>query len=86
MNTCFDDDDTLVIRLQRAPTEAQLEQINTSFGHLAGSGAIHSVVPMEPELREHDRLDLHRIAIPAAKHAYADLRELIDLCNTFVED
>jgi len=77
--------DTLIIRLQQAPTEAELAEINTKFGYLAGSGAIHSVVPTEPELREHDRLDLHRIAIPAAKHAYADLRELIDLCNTFVE-
>ena len=77
--------DTLIIRLRHSPTDEQLTEINTKFAFLAGSGAIHSVVPTEPELREHDRLDLHRIAIPAAKHAYADLRELIDLCNTFVE-
>ena len=77
--------DTLIIRLQQAPTESQLAEINAKFGYLSGSGAIVSVAPMEPELREQDRLDLHRIAVPAARHAYADLRELIDLCNTFME-
>ncbi|MFI0528101.1 MAG: hypothetical protein ACH37H_18495, partial [Ilumatobacteraceae bacterium] len=76
--------DTLVIRLQQAPTEGQLAQLNTSFGHLAGSGAIHATAPMTPEQRDNDKLALPRIAIPAAKHAYSDLRELIDLCNTFV--
>ena len=76
--------DTLVIRLQQAPTEGQLAQLNTSFGHLAGAGAIHATAPMTPEQRDNDKLALPRIAIPAAKHAYSDLRELIDLCNTFV--
>ena len=77
---------TLVVRLQQAPTEAQLAQLNERFGHLAGSGTIHAIGPMEPERKENDRLDLHRIAIPSAQHAYSDLRELIDLCNTFVDD
>ena len=76
---------TLVVRLHQAPTEAQLAQLNEQFGHLAGSGTIHATGPMEPERKENDRLDLPRIAIPSAKHAYADLRELIDLCNTFVD-
>jgi uncharacterized protein (TIGR00730 family) len=76
---------TLVVRLHQAPTEAQLAQLNEQFGHLAGTGTIHATGPMEPERKENDRLDLPRIAIPSAKHAYADLRELIDLCNTFVD-
>jgi len=77
---------TLVIRLRRAPTPTQLALLNDRFGHLAGSGSIHTIEPTEPEKRDDDRLALARVAIPAAKHAYADLRELIDLCNTFVED
>ncbi|HQZ36185.1 MAG TPA: TIGR00730 family Rossman fold protein, partial [Ilumatobacteraceae bacterium] len=77
--------DTLIIRLRQAPSDAQLAEINTKFGYLAGSGVIHSAVATEPERREQDRLDLHRIAVPDAKHAYAAIRELIDLCNTFVE-
>ncbi len=77
--------DTLVVRLHKAPDAAQLALLNERFGHLCTSGTIHHAEPFEPERKENDRLDLQRIALPFSKHGYGELRELIDLCNTFVD-
>ncbi|MSX55659.1 MAG: TIGR00730 family Rossman fold protein, partial [Actinobacteria bacterium] len=77
--------DTLVVRLHQAPNEEQLLLLNDRFGHLCTSGTIHHAEPFEPERKENDRLDLQRIALPFSKHGYGELRELIDLCNTFVD-
>ena len=78
--------DTLVLRLKVAPTEAQLSHLNEQFGDLCGSGSIHVANPFEPEIADHDSLELQRIAIPAARHHYGELRRLIDQCNAFVAD
>ena len=48
-------------------------------------GTIHLAEPFDPERKENDRLDLQRIALPFSKHGYGELRELIDVCNTFVD-
>ena len=77
--------DQLVMRLRAKPTIDQLAALNREFGHLCKAGVIEAAEPFEPERRENDRLDLHRISFAFAKHGYGDLRELIDLCNTFVD-
>lgn len=77
--------DQLVLRLKVEPTTDQLAALNRGFGHLCKTGQIVAAQPFDPEVRENDRLDLHRIAFHFAKHGYGDLRELIDLCNTFVD-
>jgi uncharacterized protein (TIGR00730 family) len=74
----------LVIRLKAAPTADQIAALNRDFGHLCRSGAIVAAEPFDPEVRENDHLDLHRISFEFAKHGYGELRELIDLCNSFV--
>lgn len=77
--------DTLVLRLRTPPDAAQLDQLNERFAHLCDRGTIRVVEPFAPERRDEDALDLHRIAFSFAKHGYGDLREMIDLCNTFVD-
>ncbi|MFM7685117.1 MAG: TIGR00730 family Rossman fold protein [Actinomycetota bacterium] len=77
--------DTLVIRLHRAPTEQQLAVLNAQFAHLCTSGDIHVAQPFHVEVHEADHVELPRIAFVFAKHGYGDLREFIDLCNTFVD-
>ncbi|HNJ97984.1 MAG TPA: TIGR00730 family Rossman fold protein [Ilumatobacteraceae bacterium] len=77
--------DTLVVRLRQAPTDHQLAGLNERFGHLCTSGHIHRADAFEPERKEHDRLDLQRIAFTFAKHGYGELRELIDELNSFVD-
>ena len=77
--------DTLVIRLQQAPTDDQLAMLNTQFEHLCKGCTITRVAAFPPEVRDDDNVELPRIAFTFAKHGYGDLRELIDLCNTFVD-
>jgi uncharacterized protein (TIGR00730 family) len=76
--------DTLVLRLQQAPTSEQIGLLNERFGHLCKTGDIHAAEAFGPERKENDRLDLHRVAFVFAKHGYGDLREMIDLCNSFM--
>ena len=64
---------------------AQIDLLNDRFGHLCKTGRIHASEAFGPEKKDDDRLDLHRIAFVFAKHGYGDLREMIDLCNTFVD-
>src|SRR5437588_5349371 len=73
--------DTLVIRLQRAPTPAQLERLNESFGDICRKGAIEVTDPLPAEVSTDDRLDLARVKLTFDKHHYARLRQLIDALN-----
>ncbi len=75
--------ETLVVRLRKVPTAEQVHELNRRFGHLCKSGDIHVTEPIGPERKEQDRIHLPRIAFTFAKHGYGDLREMIDLCNTF---
>jgi uncharacterized protein (TIGR00730 family) len=77
--------DVLVLRLQHAPTPEEIEQLNEQFGYLCASGRIEASGPLEPELREHDAIELPRLAFHFAKHGYGDLRALINAVNGFVE-
>jgi uncharacterized protein (TIGR00730 family) len=75
--------DTLIIRLQREPTDAQLAELNDAFGHLCVDGAIERSDPFPVEVREQDALQLHRIKFRFAKHGFGELRRLIDQVNTW---
>ena len=76
----------LVVRVQHAPTEAQLELLNERFGHLCRVGRIERVAPHEREIAEHDAEHLPRIGLRFTRHGYGDLRAMIDLLNSFVSD
>jgi uncharacterized protein (TIGR00730 family) len=78
--------DTLVVRVQHPPTAAQLARLEAEFGHLCEQGTFSIIEPMPPEVRDGDRLELHRIGFMFGRHGYGDLREMIDLLNTFVDE
>jgi uncharacterized protein (TIGR00730 family) len=78
--------DLLVLRVRLEPTEEQLVLLNERFGHLCKRGVISKVQPLEPERKEADRLDLHRVAFAFAKHGYGELRAMIDTLNSFVPE
>ena len=73
------------MRLRFAPTAAQLAGLNEEFGYLCATGGIVATAALDPEVREHDAVDLPRIAFTFAKHGYGDLRALINAVNAFVE-
>lgn len=75
--------DLLVLRLQHAVTDEQLDTLNARFGHLCKSGSIARVDALDPERKERDHVDLPRIAFVFAKHGYGELRALIDTLNSF---
>lgn len=78
--------DDLLIRLRRAPDDAQLAALEERFGHLTTDGTIRRTEPYEIERRQGDRLHLERIVFPFAKHGYSDLRAMIDELNALVDD
>ena len=73
--------DKLVIRIRRAPDDAMLHTLNTTFAHILTSGAIERVAPLPLEVKENDRIEYPRIAFSFAKHGFGDLRLLIDALN-----
>ena len=76
--------DRLVVRMQQSPTDDQLAQLNDQFGHLCARRTIERAEPSTIERREHDRVDLARVAFTFAKHGFGDLRNMIDALNSFV--
>jgi uncharacterized protein (TIGR00730 family) len=76
--------DDLVVRMRQGPTEPQLASLNERFSHLAIDGAIKRVEPYGVERRQHDHVELPRIAFVFDHHGYAELRGLIDEINTYV--
>jgi uncharacterized protein (TIGR00730 family) len=75
--------DTLILRLQRAPTVEQLVSLNTEFGMYAGESGIIASTPLAAELADHDHLDLARITLQFNRRQPGRLRLLIDACNQF---
>ncbi|MCU1399680.1 MAG: hypothetical protein JWN62_2789 [Acidimicrobiales bacterium] len=75
--------DQLVLRMKRAPDDAQLSALNATFGFLCTSGSITRLKPLPIEVKENDRVEFQRIGFAFAKHGFGDLRLLIDTLNTY---
>ena len=73
--------DVLVLRLQRAPSDAQLDDLNRRFGHLCAAGRIERTTPLPEEVADGDKLSLPRVRLTFAKRYYGQLRTLIDALN-----
>jgi uncharacterized protein (TIGR00730 family) len=78
--------DLLIVRVRYEPTDEQIVVLNERFGHLCKRGSISRVAPLDPERKDADRLDLHRIGFAFAKHGYGELRAMIDTLNSFVPE
>jgi uncharacterized protein (TIGR00730 family) len=74
-----------VMRLKHEPTDEQIAMLNERFGHLFTNGRLVRAAPFEPERKENDKLDLSRIAFTFLRHAYGDMRDLINAVNSFVD-
>jgi uncharacterized protein (TIGR00730 family) len=73
--------DVLVLRMQRAPDDAQLEDLNQRFAHLCASGRIERTGPLPNEIADDDKVDFARIRLNFAKRYYGELRTFIDALN-----
>jgi uncharacterized protein (TIGR00730 family) len=78
--------DLLVLRMQTAPSKAELADLNRRFGDIVLSGRIRFTAPLPPERAGADHLELPRLALRFDKFSFARLRELIDALNECVGD
>ncbi len=73
--------DLLVLRMQRAPTDDQLNELEASFGSYATDGAIVRTSTTGTERAEDDVPDLPRLALRFNRRQPGRLRQLIDAIN-----
>jgi hypothetical protein len=71
----------MLIRLQHAPSDAELNRLNEEFADICVSGRIERTDPLPPEVSDNDHLDLPRIAFVFDQIHHARLRMLIDTLN-----
>ncbi len=75
--------DSLVIRLQREPSEAQIKQLNEQFSHLCKGGSIKRTEALKAEVSDDDFVHLPRISVTFGGREFGELRRMINVLNTF---
>lgn len=74
--------DTLVLRLEAAPTDAELAELQSTQDHLCVPGdTIRRTPALGPEISDDDVVDLPRIALRLDPHHVSSLGGLIDAVN-----
>jgi uncharacterized protein (TIGR00730 family) len=76
--------DLLIMRLQHAPTRAQIALLNEQFADVVLGGAIRPSKPLSPERSSGDHLELPRLAFRFDRIHYGRLRQMIDVVNSWV--
>ena len=71
--------DLLVLRVQTAPTKAELADLNKRFRDIVVRGSIRAAAPFPPERNDHP--ELPRLALRFDRFHFARLRMLIDAVN-----
>jgi uncharacterized protein (TIGR00730 family) len=71
--------DLLVLRVQTAPSKAELADLNKRFGDMLVRGSIRSAAPFPPERNDHP--ELPRLALRFDRFHFSRLRMLIDAVN-----
>ena len=71
--------DLLVLRVQTAPSKAELADLNKRFGDMVVRGSIRSAAPFPPERNDHP--ELPRLALRFDRFHFSRLRMLIDAVN-----
>ena len=79
-------DGRLILRLNQAPDQAQLEALNEQFSDIVASGSIEVIEATDAEKADGDSLDLERLALRFNRRSFGRLRQLVDVLNDFVED
>ncbi|MFB7250391.1 TIGR00730 family Rossman fold protein [Microbacterium sp. NPDC056234] len=74
-------DDVLVLRVKTAPTDAELEALNTEFAPFVASGLIERTDPLPVEVSDRDRVELPRVALRLRQREVGGLYRLIDALN-----
>ena len=73
--------EVMVIRLQRAPSDAELARLNEEFADCCSARGIWRTEPLGPERADRDHLELPRIAFELDLRFQGRFRQLIDALN-----
>jgi len=73
---------TLIIRLQKAPNEQRCNELSEQFIDITGGTKIKKTPPSKIEIHDNDHLSLERISFQFDKLHQGRLRELINALNT----
>jgi hypothetical protein len=73
--------DLLVLRVQAAPSKAEVADLNKRFGDIITQGSIRQASAFPPERSSNDHPELPRLALRFDRWHYARLRQLIDAVN-----
>lgn len=73
----------LVIRLQHAPTNDELDELNETFADICSQGVIERTEPLAAELAGQDHLELSRLVLYFDHNHHGRLRQLINAANTW---
>jgi hypothetical protein len=76
--------DTFVVRVKRALSTRQVEQLNDEFSHLVKSGTVDQ--HMGPLEGEDDHVDLPRVAFHHTKRGFGHVRRFIDRMNEMPDE
>jgi uncharacterized protein (TIGR00730 family) len=74
-------DDTLVLRLRNAPTDAEIAELDETFAPLIADGGIERSGPLPVEVSDRDRVDLPRLVLRLRQREVGGLYRLIDAVN-----
>lgn len=74
---------TMVLRVQRLPSQDALDSLGRSFADILRSPSIRPVEPSAQEVTDNDALALKRLALDFNQASFARLRQLIDELNRF---
>jgi uncharacterized protein (TIGR00730 family) len=71
----------LIIRLNRAPTAALIDQMNRDFSDIVTDGEIRETEPLPEEADDPESLSYHRLVMRFNREDFARLRQMIDVIN-----
>lgn len=73
--------DVLVIRLQSAPTSAELDGLNAEFADICAEGRLESSLALPAEIHDDDHVGLARLVLRFDRRHHGRLRQLINALN-----
>lgn len=75
----------LILRLRKAPDDAQLAELGAEFDDIIAEGAIETTGPTQQEVDDNDALDCERVAFWFDRRHFGRLRRLIDRLNDLAD-
>lgn len=75
----------LILRIRQAPSDEELEQLNSEYDDIIVEGRIDRTGPTEAEIEDQDALDYDRISFVFDRRHFGRLRQLVDELNAIAD-